>query len=131
MESETRLQPAAQRIGMARTRIGFIGAGIIAHRHVGDLLGFPDVAVAAVADPRLDRATELATRCGAAAYDDPAEMLARERLDALYICAPPFAHGVPERLAIEHGLPFFVQKPLAVDRETAEEIALGVRARDL
>ena len=36
---------------MSQTRIGFIGAGIIANRHLGNLLGFPDVAVVALADP--------------------------------------------------------------------------------
>ena len=116
---------------MTQTRIGFIGAGGIAGRHLGNLLGFPDVEVVALADPAQGRAAELAGRCGAKVYGAAAEMLDRERLDALYICVPPFAHGAPERAALELGLPFFVEKPLAVDLATAEEIGAAVEARGL
>ncbi len=116
---------------MGQTRIGFVGAGIIANRHLGDLLGFDDVRVAALADPDLGRAGEAAARCGARAYADYGEMLDREALDALYLCVPPFAHGGPERAAVERGLPFFVEKPLAADLATAEDIARGVAERGL
>src|SRR5215211_1154817 len=118
-------------MSMTQTRIGFIGAGIIANRHLGNLLGFDDVAVVAVADVAAERAASLAARCGGQPYGDYQEMLARERLDALYVCVPPFAHGAPELAAVEHGLPFFVEKPLAVDLATAETIADGVAARGL
>src|SRR4029079_12695222 len=100
---------------MDRVRIGFAGAGVIASRHLGNLVGFSDVAVVAVADPRLDRARELADHCGARAYGDLRVMLERERLDALYICVPPFAHGEPEAAALDHRLPFFVEKPPAAN----------------
>src|SRR5205823_15029748 len=103
---------------LARTRIGFVGAGIIANRHVGNLLGFEDVEVAAVADLRPEKARELAARSGGREYRDYEAMLDREELDALYICVPPFAHGPPEIAALERGLPFFVEKPVAIDLET-------------
>ncbi|MES3098720.1 glycosyltransferase [Sphingomonas faeni] len=109
-----------------RTRIGFIGAGGIANRHFGVLEQFDDVAIVAVADVDMARATEAAGRFGARAFDDAAAMLAAVDLDALYICVPPFAHGEPERLAIEHTLPFFVEKPVALDLGTAEDIAAAV-----
>lgn len=109
-----------------RTRIGFIGAGGIAHRHFGVLEQFEDVAIVAVADVDLARATEAAARFGARAFDDAARMLEEVKLDALYICVPPFAHGEPERLAIEHRLPFFVEKPVALDSGTAEDVAAAV-----
>ena len=112
----------------AQTRVGFAGAGIIASRHLGNLMGFEDVKVVAFADPALERARELAARCGGKAYDDLTRMLDSEKLDALYICIPPFAHGDPERAAIERGLPFFVEKPLAADLKTAEAVAREVEA---
>jgi predicted dehydrogenase len=58
-------------------------------------------------------------------------MLDLEELDALYVCVPPFAHGAPELAAVEAGLPFFVEKPIAIDLSTAEAIAEAVRDRDL
>jgi predicted dehydrogenase len=116
---------------MGPTRIGFIGAGIIANRHLGNLLGFDDVAVVAIADVLLERAQEVAARCQARAYTDYRAMLDRERLDALYICVPPFAHGAPELAAAECGLPFFVEKPIAADLHTAEAVARAVANRQL
>src|SRR5690349_2914921 len=114
-----------------RTRIGFIGAGGIANRHLNDLLGFDDVSVTAFSDPVLSRAQELAQRSGGKAYDSFTRMLDEQELDALYICVPPFAHGEPESTAIERKLPFFVEKPLAVDWDTAETIATRVASQNL
>lgn len=109
-----------------RTRIGFIGAGGIAQRHLGVLEGFEDVEIAAFADPVPERATAAAERFGARSYGDAEAMLSAERLDALYICVPPFAHGEPERAAIARHLPFFVEKPLALDLDTAAGIGEAV-----
>ena len=116
---------------MVRTRIGFVGAGGIARRHLSNLLDFPDVAVLAVADPERERAEAQAARCSAAVYTGHEEMLAREALDALYICVPPFAHGAPEAAAVAAGLPFFVEKPIAADLETAERIGALLAERPL
>ena len=116
---------------MHQTRVGVLGAGYIGKKHLDTLLGFDDVRVVAVADSQPERAREQAARCGANTYEDHKRMLDGEELDALYICVPPFAHGPPEMAAIERGLPFFVEKPLALDRTTAEEIARGVRERGL
>ena len=109
-----------------RTRIGMVGAGGVAQRHVATLSGFDDVTVVAVADTDQHRAAALATACSATAYDDVGELLDRERVDALYICVPPFAHGAPEQAALERRVPFFVEKPLGVDLPVAERIARAV-----
>ncbi|MDF3015422.1 MAG: hypothetical protein K0R44_647 [Thermomicrobiales bacterium] len=114
-----------------QTRIGFVGTGFIADRHLTVLLGFEDARVVAAADPQEDRTCSFAGRCGATAYADLEEMLERESLDALYICVPPFAHGAAETAAVARGLPFFVEKPLAVDLPTAEQIARQVEEREL
>ncbi len=116
---------------MESVRIGFIGAGGIASRHLGDLIGFEDVQVVALADPALERAQAQAERCGAKSYSDYQEMLDREKLDALYICVPPFAHGPLEMAALDRDLPFFVEKPLAIDLATAERIAQRVASQGL
>ena len=113
------------------TRIGFIGAGGIANRHFGVLEQFEDVSIVAVTDVDLARAEQAAERFGARAFDDADAMLAAVDLDALYICVPPFAHGAPERAALAAGLPFFVEKPVALDLDTAEAIADEVEAAGL
>jgi predicted dehydrogenase len=114
-----------------RVRIGFIGAGGIANRHIGNLLGFADVVVAAVADPQVDRAEAAAARVGGKAYGSHDAMLEAEKLDAVYVCTPPFAHGAPELACVENRLPFFVEKPIAADLETAERIAAAAATAGL
>ena len=115
----------------AKARIGMIGAGAVAARHVRVLLAMDAVEVAGVADPALERARELAAGAGAAAYPNHMELLAAERLDAVYICVPPFAHGAPELAVIDAGLPMFVEKPVAIDQETADRIAARLAERPL
>jgi predicted dehydrogenase/glycosyltransferase involved in cell wall biosynthesis len=120
-----------ERTGERVTRLGFIGAGGIAHRHFGVLERFEDVEIAAIADVDPARAQDAAARFGARAFGDVEAMLAAVELDALYICVPPFAHGAPERAAIAAGLPFFVEKPVSLDLDTAQEIAGAVAASGL
>ena len=116
---------------LEKVRIGMVGAGAVAARHVRTLLAMDGVEVAAVADPALDRARELADQAGAAAYPNHMELLDGERLDAVYICVPPFAHGAPELAVIDAGLPFFVEKPVAIDQQTAAGIAARLAERPL
>ncbi|WP_152046526.1 glycosyltransferase [Aureimonas psammosilenae] len=116
---------------MKRIRIGFVGAGGIAHRHLGILEHFEDVEIVGFADPDLAKAEEAATRFGAKAFAEAEAMMDEAKPDALYICVPPFAHGAPERAAIARGLPFFVEKPVSLDLGTAEEIAAKVAEKNL
>jgi predicted dehydrogenase len=114
------------------TRVGFVGAGNVARRHVATLLSLGDVEIAAIADPDAGRARALAAAAGGAAvYANHLDMLERKRLDALYVCVPPFAHGPAELAAVEAGLPLFVEKPIAIDLDTAETIAGAVADRGL
>jgi predicted dehydrogenase len=116
---------------MDRVRVGVVGSGWIAGRHIGNLQGFADVKIVAIADPIFERAVAQAERCAANAYAGIQEMLERERVDAVYVCVPPLAHGPIEKALIEHKLPFFVEKPLATDLATAEQIAAAIDAQRL
>jgi predicted dehydrogenase len=114
---------------LTTVRIGMVGAGAVAARHLRTLLSMDGVEVAGVADPALERARELAGLAGAAAYANHMELLDAERLDAVYICVPPFAHGAPELAVIDAGLPMFVEKPVAIDQETAATVAARLAGR--
>ena len=111
---------------MSRLRVGVVGTGFIAGRHLAALTASPDVAVVAVADPVRERAEAAAARCGARAHGDGLALLDTEELDAVWLCVPPFAHGPLEAAAVARGLPFFVEKPLALDLATAEAVAAEV-----
>lgn len=109
-------------------RIAVVGAGGVAARHVRVLSGFDDARVVAVADTVPEAAERLAGTCGATAYADAEVLLDRERVDAVYVCVPPFAHGGPERAVLARRLPLFVEKPLAADLDTATELAAEIEA---
>jgi myo-inositol 2-dehydrogenase/D-chiro-inositol 1-dehydrogenase len=115
----------------SRLRVACVGAGFIAGRHLAALSRSDDVQVVAVADDDPRRAEETAARWGARAYPDGVALLGAEDLDAVWLCVPPFAHGPLETAALARGLPFFVEKPLALDLATAREVARGVEASGL
>jgi myo-inositol 2-dehydrogenase / D-chiro-inositol 1-dehydrogenase len=112
-------------------RIGLVGAGGVGERHARVLSGLAGVSVVGVADPEPARAETLAGRCDAEAFAAAEPLVAATRPDALYVCVPPFAHGEPEMVAVEHGLPLFVEKPLAADMATAERLGAAIAAAGL
>ena len=115
---------------MSVCRIGLVGAGNVAQRHARVLVGFEDVRVVGVSDVLAPAAQELADFVGAQPYPDVDALLTAD-LDAVYVCVPPFAHGPAERAIISAGVPMFVEKPIGVDAEGADEIAQLVEERGI
>jgi predicted dehydrogenase len=105
------------------SRIAMVGAGSVARRHVRVLSGLDGVTVVAVADPVAAQARSLAEEYGARAFASADDALDAVDVDAVYVCVPPFAHGDPERAVLSRRLPLFVEKPVAVDLATAEDLA--------
>lgn len=112
-------------------RLAFIGVGGIAGAHLRNLRAMPDVSIVAVSDLNEERANKVAADIGARAYTDAARMLGEEEIDGLYLCIPPFAHGDAERMAIERGIPFYVEKPIGLDLGLPTEIAQEVARKNL
>ncbi|HEV7663995.1 MAG TPA: Gfo/Idh/MocA family oxidoreductase [Chloroflexota bacterium] len=114
----------------ARLRVGVIGVGLLGERHARFWAQQPDVELVAVADGRLDRATEVASTWGApAAYASAAELISRARPDAVSIATPDFVHREPVLTALEGGAHVLVEKPLALTTDDARAmIAAAERA---
>jgi predicted dehydrogenase len=115
---------------MATTRVGLVGAGGVAHRHARVLAGLPNVQVIGVTDVVTAAAENLAAGSGARVFKDVDELL-DAGIDAAYVCVPPFAHGAAERAIIRAEVPLFVEKPIAINRDTADEIASLIAEREL
>lgn len=107
---------------MMTTRVGFIGCGGFGRHHMGKLADIDGVELVAYYDVDLNKAKECSNQFGGKAFDSYQEMLDKATLDAVYICLPPFAHGEIEKAVIAEGLPFFVEKPIALSASVAEEI---------
>lgn len=95
-------------------RIGVVGAGMIAAEHLKHIEANGQAELVAVCDivPRLAEAA--AAQYGAVPYTQADDMLDKERLDALFLCVPPFAHGDIEETAARKGIHLLVEKPLGL-----------------
>jgi myo-inositol 2-dehydrogenase / D-chiro-inositol 1-dehydrogenase len=106
-------------------RIGFVGTGGVATRHADVLSGFSDVSLVAATDVDPARAHAFADRFGMVVADDVDALLGHD-LHAVYVCVPPFAHGPAgssaEARVADAGVALFVEKPLAADLATAEDV---------
>lgn len=106
-------------------RVGIVGCGRIALWHVERLSRISKVQIAAFYDVVPERANDLAKSVGAKTYSNLATMLSKEKLDAVYVCVPPFARGFETEI-IEHGIDLFVEKPVALTMETARRIERSI-----
>ena len=114
-----------------KVKVGFVGCGGIGNYHFGHFEKIEDAQITAVCDLLDERVQKAAERFGATPYKDYREMLAKEKLDAVYVCVEPCAHDGMELLAIEHGCHLFVEKPVALSLEYARQVQAGLEAKGL
>jgi predicted dehydrogenase len=112
-------------------RIGFIGCGGIARAHMMRLTKIEGVKFSGMCDTNETSAKECASIYGGNVYTDFKTMLENEKIDACFICVPPFAHIGQEEECIERNIPFFVEKPIHLNYEKAEEIAEKIESKKL
>ena len=119
----------------APTRVGFIGAGVMARVHLAEMVDRPDTTVVAVCEP------------SAAAYAATAALFQRrglpvppnqpdwerfiatyaDQLDAVFILTPHAFHYPQARAALEAGLDVLLEKPMVM---TAAEATDLIATRD-
>lgn len=109
-------------------RIGMIGTGWIAPQHLDAIALVPGAEIVAVAGRDQTKAKALARPRRAAAYGDWQAMLARERLDAVYVCLAPAAAGPVARGCAGRVRAVMVEKPVDGDLAAAEATAAAFAA---
>lgn len=117
---------------MSMFKLGLIGCGGIGAYHLDHFMQMDDVEMVAFCDIIPERAQAFAEKAGSGqAFANVKDMYAAVQPDAVFIGIPPYAHGEVEFETIKHGIPFFVEKPLAMDMALAEEIATAAEAKGL
>ncbi|MGQ9629377.1 MAG: Gfo/Idh/MocA family protein [bacterium] len=109
-----------------KVKLAFIGSGGIVRSHLDHgLKDFEDVQFVGWCDLNEETAAARREQVGGQGgiYTDARRMLDETKPDAVYIMLPPFAHGPSEDLVIERRLPFFIEKPVAIDLDTARRVA--------
>ncbi len=104
-------------------KIAFVGTGKIAYRHLAVLTTLPDVEVVGHTSPTPAHVEAAVTQWGGRGYPTLDLLLDNETIDAVWVTVPPGEHGAIERRLLDRGIPFLVEKPLALDRQTADDIA--------
>ncbi|WP_093212742.1 Gfo/Idh/MocA family protein [Sediminibacillus albus] len=113
-------------------KIGLIGTGGFSRMHAGLLKQIEGVQIASICGSSSAKAENMAAGCkGAAAFGNVKKMLEAVKLDAVYICVPPMAHGDIEKELIQWDIPFFVEKPLGNDYELPRQLAAMIEEKSL
>ena len=107
--------------------VALIGTGYIAGRHAAALKEMEDVTIVGHVDVTVEGAQLAADAWGGNAYGSVADLLAHEKIDAAWLCVPPFAHGDIERAFLEANVPMYIEKPIGTDVDLPTELAQEIR----
>ena len=112
--------------GRVTVRIGFLGAGLIAHYHALQLHACDTPhEIVGVYDPDPDRSSAF-SGWGGTPMTDPVEVIAAS--DAVFVCTWTSEHLPLVREVVSAGRAVFCEKPLSTDLAGAEELAAVVAA---
>lgn len=109
---------------MEEVRWGIIGCGDVTEQKSGPALKkIKDSSLVAVMRRTAHLAEDYAVRHNVASWYDKAEDLINDpKVNAVYIATPPSTHKKHTMMAAEAGLPIYVEKPMALNFEEAQEM---------
>jgi predicted dehydrogenase len=108
-------------------KLALIGCGGIGAYHLDHFMQFKDLSLAGFCDVTVERAEGFVKKAGQGrAFADYVEMYDAVKPDMVFICVPPACHGNIEFETIKRGIPFFVEKPIALDVDLAREMTAQV-----
>lgn len=99
---------------MNKVRVGFIGAGNIAEHHIKRILQIEHAELAAVHDMNAERAAYIGSTYGAEVFASSEALMDSGKVDALFVCTPPFAREGLEETAAEKGIHLLSEKPVGL-----------------
>jgi predicted dehydrogenase len=101
-------------------KLGIIGYGFRAFTMLKELLRTGEVTVSAVCDVDFDKVEKYAQENGVGnfnRYTDANEMLTKEKLDGVFVGTRCSSHTELACLVASYGIPLFLEKPVATNRE--------------
>lgn len=106
-------------------KIGLIGTGFMGNMHAAcyeALLGKYNFRITAVADVDLDKASETAKKFGARVFASAEDLIQHADVNTIDICLPTYLHKEIAVLAMRKGYDVFIEKPICLTGEEAEEL---------
>ena len=116
-------------------KVCVIGCGGIGGYHLSHLVQYTDlVELVGFCDLDGAKAQAFAEKAGSGrVYTNFVKMLDAENPDAVFVCIPPISHGegMVELELVERGIPFFVEKPIALSMFVARRVRDAIAAKKL
>lgn len=112
---------------MTALRIGFLGAGTVARLHAAATRQTPGVELVAIHDPDRSRAEAVAAAHAATSVPDARSLITRSDVDAVFVLTPTATHAELAHSCLAAGKHILVEKPVAEDSRTIEDIAAHAR----
>jgi predicted dehydrogenase len=117
---------------MGSLRFAIVGTGFWSRFQLAGWKELEGVECVALCDRTRSKAEDLARKFGVpAVYDDPEELLGRERLDFVDIITDVDTHGRFIRMAADRRLPVICQKPMAPSYAEAESLVAACRKAEV
>ena len=114
---------------MSKIKIGVAGAGVFGNNHSNKIKGDNRAELVGIFDLDLNRAQELAAKHDTRAFGSLDEIL--PLVDALVVATPATAHGGVATTALTAGKHCLVEKPLAANPESAENLCRIAKEKNL
>ncbi len=113
---------------MSKLAVGIIGVGKMAEIcHLPILATLTQIDLVAFCDTSTDNLTARGDQYGVSGrYTSHHDLFDNERLDAVCVFVPPFAHTDAEIIAADQGVHLLVEKPPALSMEKAHEINAAI-----
>ena len=110
----------------SKLRIGLLGCGAIAsYAHLRLLDHLPGADLVGVADPEPDARERARQLARAPVHEHADDLLDRDDIDAVVICAPTPLHAELALATAAAGKPFYLEKPIATNAEDAQRVVEG------
>lgn len=106
-----------------KVRLGVIGLGIMGEQYVRIYKAHPLAEVIAICNRSPERLNAIGDKYEIASrYTDTAELLGDERVDAVCVATPDYAHFEPAKAALEAGKHVLCEKPFTTELSEADEL---------
>jgi predicted dehydrogenase/nucleoside-diphosphate-sugar epimerase len=127
-----RTQIGIKSSGLQPVRAAIVGTGYIADFHAHAIRALKGVELAAVCDASLRSAQAFAAKWGVPAVSDALEpMLRDQRPNSVHVLVPPDLHYALTKTALQSGVHVFVEKPMCVSVQQADELVALARNNGL
>ena len=108
---------------MKSVNLAVLGAGLIGRRHIEHILASPDATLLAIVDPS-EAGKMLAAKIGVGWFADLAALLSEQKPDGIIAATPNQMHVSNGLEAVAAGVPILLEKPIADDVASAEELVV-------